>query len=112
MSYEGRDEFLCEKGHYWVHDAGIMAYASDDVREKALHCPICEEIARYHCAIDDTNGYSPEDPRTFKGPKEEVGFDDLPKEDHYGNKYFEKILKYKPVLEGARWRVLIKPLNT
>lgn len=103
MSYEGHEEYLCTKGHYWTVDAMTMMYGEDDERKRLTTCPFCGDPAEYHCRVDETNGYYPDVPDTFGGPKEEVGFDDIPQQDHHGNKYFTKLHRYAPVLKSGRW---------
>ena len=113
MSYEGVEEFLCKNGHYWTIDAGLDAYATDEERDHYRTCPSCCSKAKYHCRIDETNGTDEEIPETYAGPKIEIGWMDIPAEDHYGNKYFVKVPEYQPVLDPVmsgngrhvvRWR--------
>jgi hypothetical protein len=46
VSYEGYDEYLCEKGHRWA----VSCY--DDMKK----CPVCCRDAVWHHAVDETNG--------------------------------------------------------
>ncbi len=46
MSYEGREEHLCEVGHRWA----VSCYASWP------KCPFCGAASIWDNAIDDTNG--------------------------------------------------------
>lgn len=111
MSYEGREEYICNNGHYWMTgDSGSMF---DDV---VPTCPVCKTAAKYNCSIDDTNGYDSDNPYTYGGPKEIIDSVDIPHTDHYGNKYFTKLDLYKPLDYIAcngnvftdRWRLLTK----
>ncbi len=84
MPYEGYDECLDENGFYFVN--------------YNLHrCYIPAEAVWIHL-VDVTNGYNSEDKSyaTCNAPKIPNGFVDIWKEDHYGNKYAEKILKWLP----------------
>jgi hypothetical protein len=101
MSYEGIVEFICPNGHYWVADATELHHFGE---KPALVCKVCGEKAKYECDVDHTNGYDPNQPYTYNGPKTETGFTDIPCEDHYGNKYFTKLPLYQPILNQNRWR--------
>lgn len=48
MSYEGYDQCICEKGHYFISDC----YWTDD---KPI-CPICGSTMTWYNAVDQTNG--------------------------------------------------------
>lgn len=98
MSYEGYEEFICPNGHHWGVDASVFNYGNLEEREQAYVCPHCKEKAKYACSVDETNGYNENNPWTFSGPKEEIGFDDEWHQDHYGNKYAVKIPKFQPNL--------------
>lgn len=92
MSFEGYDEFLCKKGHYWAQDAY-------DPREP--FCPRCGQEAQCHHVVDQTNGIvymenGEPHPSTVPYPFEEIDYEDKWHEDHYGNKYAIKIPLYKP----------------
>jgi|688.fasta_scaffold177310_2 hypothetical protein len=106
MSYEGVEEFICNKGHYWTLDAGVLHYDFLDnmrIMEKVA-CPHCKETPAYTCSVDETNGYDPNLPCTFHGPKIEIGYEDIEMQDHHGNKYFVKLERYKPDNSTNRWR--------
>lgn len=47
MSYEGYDEYLCERGHYSQTDA---------YDEKLETCPVCGARLAYWSSVDETNG--------------------------------------------------------
>ena len=96
MSYEGITEVLCAKGHYQTYGC-YQTYGPC-----GLHG--CSELLVWAHDVDHTNGYNPEDPRTMPAPKVEIGWDDIPMVDHYGNKYFLKNLRFAPPPEGSRWR--------
>lgn len=94
MSFEGTEERLCIIGHYHA----LNVYTG--FPEK---CPNCHSPWGYRHLIDHTNGYDEEDPSTYSAEREESGFDDDWHEDHYGNKYAVKILRYKPT--SNEWRI-------
>jgi len=47
MSYEGTDEYLCPKGHYWTEDCWT---------EHDQCCPYCGEKKVWTHHINETNG--------------------------------------------------------
>lgn len=100
MSYEGYEEFICEKGHYHTSDALYESYV-----EQTKNCPQCGGKMEWWNSVDQTNGYYAEDPSTFEAPKKEVGFEDVWAEDHYKNKYAIKVPLFSP--ESPRWRKLL-----
>ena len=87
MSYEGYAEYLCANGHY-------KSTADDDGSKGCRHC---DAAWAYWHPVNETNGYDPVDTETYEAAKKEDGYDDIWKVDHYGNKYAEKILRYRPV---------------
>lgn len=91
MSYSGSVEFLCEQGHRSVIDCW------DEEPEK---CRCGAKIAYRH-SIDHTNGVVEDDPSTMPAPVTEIGYDDIWKEDHHGNKFAVKAYKFRP---GNHWR--------
>lgn len=101
MSYEGTVELICPSGHYWCVDATELHHFGD---KPAYSCKMCGKSAQYECEIDHTNGYDPRLAYTYGGPKLEFGAEDVPQEDHYGNKYFVRRPLYKPDLTQNRWR--------
>ncbi len=97
MSYEGYEEKLCSNGHL-SHSSDI--YGDFAENESLLVCNFCKEPFVFIHSIDETNGIlfdsiGNEIPTTIPYPFKEVGFDDIWKEDHYGNKYAVKRLKYE-----------------
>ncbi len=90
MSYEGYIIYLCEDGHKSSFDAysdyteGNKVCAQNSCGKKFVWCQ----------SIDQTNGYFADDPSTYERELEVSGFDDIWKEDHYGNKYAVKLLKF------------------
>ena len=95
MSYEGYEERLCKDGHYHAYDV----YASFPIV-----CPTCSKDWAFYHGVDQTNGYEEGRDFTYPAKKDDAGFTDLWKEDHYGNKYASKQMKYKPV-KGSAWRI-------
>lgn len=93
MSYEGSVEYLCERGHRSVTDCWT------DMPEK---CRCGAAIAHSH-SIDSTNGDVEDDPHTRPAPVVEIGYDDVWKEDHHGNRYATRDVRYSPV---EHWRDL------
>ena len=93
MSYEGSREFLCANGHHSVFECW-----DDDP-------PVCRCGApmTFAHSIDHTNGDVEDDPSTMPAPKEQIGSDDIWREDHYGNRYAVQDHRYRPVRE---WQVL------
>ncbi len=106
MSYEGYEEFICENGHYTSIDSSYFSYGTDniEVQKKMKACPCCGESYKWHCSVDQTNGYYADEPHTFDGGKKVVGFTDNWHVDHYGNKYASKILHYEPL--GDRYKLI------
>lgn len=90
MSYEGYEEYLCKNGHY----------SSCDCYCSVPKCPYCGSKFEFWHPVDQTNGAVEEDPSTRPALKEEAGFDDEWREDHYGNKYSIPIPRYAP---GNGW---------
>ena len=87
MSYEGYVIFLCEEGHKSACDA------YESIGDFCKHNN-CNKPFVWSQGIDQTNGYYKDDPNTFERKLDVVGFDDIWKTDHYGNKYAIKLLKY------------------
>jgi len=98
MSYEGYEEFICKNKHYYTVDAMNFVHGIGTIK-----CPHCGADPKFQCSVDVTNGCYEDEPWTMDGPKTEVGFEDIPHEDHYGNKYFTKLAHYEPVLNTDRW---------
>lgn len=91
MSYEGYEEYLCENGHYTT----VQCYDFAD-------CSNCSCGAKFVCqhSVDQTNGYDEEDDSTFAAAKVEIGWDDVTNQDHYGNIYYTKWMKYAPAKDS------------
>lgn len=94
MSYEGYVEYLCERGHL----SGADCY-DDDLKVCRCGAPMA-----FRHAVDQTNGEIDDDPHTMPAPVREIGFDDDWKNDHHGNRYAAKLVRYEPV---EHWR----PIN-
>lgn len=101
MSYEGFEEYICANGHYF----SMNCYDS-----RPHGCPQgdCDAQMVWHHSVDETNGFYEDSTDTYPAPREEIGWDDIPHTDHYGNNYFTKRLKYKPA-EGSAWAKLPTP---
>lgn len=99
MSYEGYSEHLCENGH-------ISNFNQYFTPIEGTLCNICNGIFVFVHHVDETNGVEFDQEgnpylNTIPYPFQEIGFDNDWKEDHYGNKYAIKILRYKiPKKEG------------
>lgn len=91
MSFEGYTVLLCAEGHRSVKNA----YWGEEEEENVCKVDNCGEPFVWFQTVDETNGYDPNDPRTYKKELEVIGFDDVWNMDHYGNKYAVKILKYR-----------------
>jgi hypothetical protein len=94
MSYEGYTEYLTRSGKYLVVDC----YEPDP--ETSPDDPIV-----WRHSVDQTNGIEEGNPDTYPAEKEEIGFKDIWKKDHYGNPFAVKLLLYAP--KGKEW----KPVN-
>jgi hypothetical protein len=95
MSYEGDEEYLCAGGHY---------QRTGHFREQPRVCGQhgCSARIEWHHSIDHTNGFDERDPGTFSAPTVEVGWNDIPMTDHYGNAYFLKHIRGQPA-PGSSW---------
>jgi hypothetical protein len=87
MSYEGYRELLCVTGHYSAYDA------YDDASPV---CGVCGQAFRYMHGVDQTNGHDASDPACCNAPVVELGFDDIWREDHYGNRFAMKVKRLAP----------------
>ncbi len=97
MSYEGYQEKLCSNGH--------LSHSSDTYGDfiesgSPLVCKFCASPFVFTHSVNETNGIEYDDDgvpysETIPYPFKETGFDDIWKEDHYGNKYAVKRLKYE-----------------
>lgn len=63
MSYEGYDQFLCKKGHYWTNDVEVN-WDGGNEKEK---CPICGEEAVWENQVNITNGSYDDDGNRIDG---------------------------------------------
>ena len=52
MSYEGYEQLLCKKGHYWFADAYEFFDLADDERPM---CPVCKTPVVWWNSVDQTN---------------------------------------------------------
>ena len=52
MSYEGYDQFLCKKGHYWTKQLEINWDGGNEIEK----CPNCGEEAVWENGVNITNG--------------------------------------------------------
>lgn len=95
MSYEGYREYLCKNGHYFSFNVW-------NEPEKP-ECPCCGNPPELYHGVDQTNGYDESNPYTCDAPKIVIGFDDKWHEDHYGNKYATKIMRYRPRKHWKRY---------
>lgn len=97
MGYSGYTEYLCENGHYFTRDCWDS---------KPSVCPYCQSFIKYFHSVDTTNGYDEEYPDTCRAEKNEIGFDDTWHDDHYGNRYATKRLRYKPLeISDEKWKL-------
>lgn len=108
MSYEGYEVRLCCRGHRSVNEA----YEPIDP-DKCYGADNCPHPIVWIQSVDITNGESETEPWTYPRKLEVHGFDDLPREDHYGNKYFVKAIRYEipPAGEGEGRHIFPSSLN-
>lgn len=88
MSYEGYKEYLLEDGSYVTLDCWEDAPTN----------------AKWGHSVDVTNGYDESVGYACDAPKKGIGYYDVWKEDHYGNKYAVKVLTYEPASDC--WRLI------
>jgi len=89
MSYfEGYTEYLCKEGHYFVDSC----YMDTSVER----CPECGASIEYAHDVDITSGQD-------EAAKVKIGHTDIWSVDHYGNKYANKMMFFKPA-EGSDWK--------
>ena len=93
MSYEGYDEYICEKGHYF----GRGCYEND----KPV-CPLCNEAPRWWHPVDQTNGEELDNPSTYPAEKHIAGTEDRWRADHHNSRYATLIELWTP--DGNAWR--------
>lgn len=101
MGYRGYEEVICVNGHYFREDAMLSICQHPESMFQTQICPHCKAKLDVFHSVDETNGYDEGHHQTSDAPKELIGFHDIPKEDHRGNKYFDKIDIYKPI--GESW---------
>lgn len=94
MSYSGYTEYLCETGHYSNKDCWD---------EPMTKCKVCSKKIKFSRAVDTTNGVEIELEYTYPAKREEIGFEDIWKTDHYGHRYSTKRVLYKP-FDKKNWR--------
>jgi DNA-directed RNA polymerase subunit RPC12/RpoP len=94
MSYEGYEEYLCEKGHYINHDI------HDEHPEVCEHCG--SKWVFWH-PVDQTNGYEEDNPDTKPAPVTKIRDEEIWRKDHLGNQYCIMRPLYKP---KSQWRPL------
>lgn len=94
MGYSGYTEYLCETGHYFVIDCWD---------EPAAKCKTCSKKIKFCRGVDTTNGVDLDLECTYPAKREEIGFEDIWKTDHYNNRYATKRILYKPS-DKSLWR--------
>ncbi|BAU71408.1 hypothetical protein [Ralstonia phage RSL2] len=62
--------------------------------------------------MNQTNGVQHNDPSTFEAPKIEFGWEDVQKQDHWKNIYYEKRALFLPDVRSRRWQVAVHDLPT
>lgn len=105
MSYEGSVYRLCERGHLNKEDALTAMHEPERMQ------PLCECKSKFVLCFDqdETNGYYEDEPCTHPPALNQIGFDDVPMEDHRGNKYVTMWRRYEPKPNsGQRWYNLLK----
>lgn len=88
MPYQGHQEFICQKGHYFVGDQHAEPSQCEEEG--------CEALIQYRHEVDTTNGYDETYADTSNAPKREIAKEDRWLKDHYGNKYAVMVLRYAP----------------
>jgi hypothetical protein len=96
MSYEGFEEYLCKKGHYFTQDC---------MDDSPSDCPYCFSPAVHYHAVDCTNGIEEDNPGTQMAPKVADGHWDRPMIDVLGNKYVQRINIWRPT---DQWRKVVQ----
>lgn len=94
MSYEGYEEYLCTEGHY-------SSYSCWQDRPTVCGVYGCTKPLVLRHAVDETNGFGK------PAQKVEIGWEDVPMKDHYGNAYFVKNLRFSPPVEGSKWNKIL-----
>lgn len=94
MSYEGFEEYLCEKGHYNTRDV---------YGDEFTACPVCDSKLIYWHPVDQTNGVVPGDSDTVWAPLNTKGHEEVEHKDHKGNIYYELVTLWEPAGKDI-WR--------
>lgn len=92
MSYEGITQIICQNGHYHEYTS------SQEHTEpgKSGSCPECGSSPQFRHEVDLTNGEVTGDSSTLRAWVNEIYIGDIPFQDHLGNVYFAKDLRYEP----------------
>jgi hypothetical protein len=106
MGYRGTEWFLCERGHLSKEDALVLLYVGGSLSQA---CPHCGGHQKLMFSQDTTNGSYVNEPSSMPPYLDEVGFHDVPKVDHRGNHYVEKLAQYVPQEGGAQHWVSLIP---
>ena len=57
MSYEGYNQYICKKGHYWT----------SDVYDEVTKCPVCGTTPYWVNSVDQTNSSHDDDGKRIDG---------------------------------------------
>ena len=93
MGYRGTEWFLCERGHLSKEDAHVLLYGGVSLSQA---CPHCGGHQKLMFSQDTTNGSYVNEPSSMPPYLDEIGFHDVPRIDHRGNHYVEKLAIWKP----------------
>lgn len=110
MSYEGYTEYLCDNGHYWTVRTSDTNFEGRE--SQRLFCAHCGYPFAFQSRVDRTNGTDESNPLSLEAPKIEYGWEDIQKQDHWKNIYFEKRPLFLPDVLSRRWQVAIHDLPT
>ena len=57
MSYEGYQQCICERGHYYTVNSGnfLAGFATDEEYQKCFACPHCSAPPVWENPVDETN---------------------------------------------------------
>ena len=112
MSFEGYYEIICEQGHLSTVDVyDFYDTRNGWVTDPRNACSKCGKPIAFTRLVDLTNGFDENDLSSWSSTQ--AGFlaglphEDIWKEDHYGNKYAVKVLRYRPTqaaLDQGEWR--------
>lgn len=95
MSYEGSEEYICNKGHYSIRPC---SYSMDDDFTPCF----CGEPLVFTHSIDETNGYDEDNPATFNAPVKEIGFEVFEYTTKNGTQCREERALYAP--DSLEWK--------